>query len=142
MNNVLAYKTTKDIIHGSEYKNIEREARKSHNRIASHTKRNPYIKSKYFKNEKIFLNYFWNVLHQRNWQDRKRRLIYYDCAIDLLRNTTLASYTSQDPDDPNLLQHEFYGITENGREFVVHVREDKRNDRKSFMSVFPPRQKK
>ena len=68
----------------------------------------------------------------------KRRLKYYECAIDLLQNTPHEPETKPNPNGKNELVHRFAGMTKDGDLFYVQIKEDKRSDNKYFMSVFPP----
>ena len=124
---------------GTSYSEIERQARKLHNTIAKQTKRNAYIRSTYFKKNKIFIKLFWEHLNQKPRKDRKRRLKYYACAIELLRHTPHTPETRQNPNGRNELVHRFAGITKEGEEFYVQVKENKANDDKYLISVFPPK---
>ena len=74
------YKTKKSKIRGTSYSEIERTARKSYSTIAAKSKRSPYIRSAFFKKEKVFISLFWTHLNQKNRKDRKRRLQYLICA--------------------------------------------------------------
>jgi hypothetical protein len=124
------------------YNDLERQARKLHQQIVARTKRNPYVKSKYFANQKIFVNLFWNHLNEKHRIERKRRLVFYKCAIDLLRNSTKAPDSKINPKNPREVLHRFYGKSSDGMHFAVQVRESLRNDNKFFMSVFPWRNQK
>lgn len=42
----------------------------------------------------------------------------------------------------NTMLHRFYGKTKDGQTFCVQVKEDKRSNRKDFMSVFDIKSKK
>jgi hypothetical protein len=84
-----AYKVKTNAITGSDYKTVERKARASYNFVAKQTKRTPYVKSKIFNKEKIFINLFWTHLNQKLKSTRRRRLKLFDCALDLLRNTNI-----------------------------------------------------
>lgn len=44
---------------GTEYKEIHPAARRLYNKIRAKTKRKPYVRSKYFDGEKVFLETFW-----------------------------------------------------------------------------------
>lgn len=123
---------------GTSYGELERKACKLHNTIVKMTKRNAYVRSTYFKKDKIFLTLFWSHLNQKTRRDRKRRLKYYECAIDLLRNSPHEPETKVNPNGKNELVHRFAGLTKDGDLFYVQVKEDKRTDNKYFMSVFPP----
>lgn len=122
---------------GTSYGEIERKARKLHNAIEKRTKRNGYVRSVYFKKDKIFVALFWSHLNQKTRRDRKRRLKYYECAIDLLRNSPYEPETRDNPNGKNELVHRFSGRTKDGELFYVQVKEDKRSDNKHFISVFP-----
>jgi len=124
---------------GSSYNELERKARKIHNDIAKRTKRNAYVRSKYFKKDKIFIKLFWEHLNQKSQRNRKRRLKYYECAIDLLRNNTFEPDTRPNPNGKHEIVHRFSGLTSGGELFYVQVKEDIRNDNKYLISVFPPK---
>jgi len=117
---------------------IERKARALYRECARRTKRIPYVRSAYFKKDKIFLNLFWSHINQKPRGERMRRIKYYQCALDLLRNTPFEPETRQNPNGKNELVHRFAGMTHEGDLFYVQVKEDKRHGNKHFMSVFPP----
>jgi hypothetical protein len=79
------YQTNVSKLTGTDYKEVSHKARAIYKEICSRTKRKPYVRSVYFKKEKIFLDYFWQHLQEKKWQDRFRRLKYYACALDLIR---------------------------------------------------------
>lgn len=132
------YQTKTSAYSGTSYNEIERQARKLHNTIAKRTKRNAYIRSTYFKKEKIFIKLFWDHLNQKPQRDRKRRLKYYGCAIELLLHSPYTPITKQNPNGRHELVHRFAGMTKDGELFYVQVKENKASDNKYFMSVFPP----
>jgi len=78
-------------------------------------------------------------LNQKPQRDRKRRLKYYKCAIDLLRNCTIEPDTRPNPNGRHEIVHRFAGKTCGGELFYVQVKQDKRTDNKYFISVFPPK---
>ena len=121
------------------YRDLEREARSIHNEIVKRTKRNPYVRSKYFQNSKVFIGLFWNHLNQKNQNDRRRRLVYYRSAIDLLRNSTYPPETRLNPNGKHEIVYRFAGKTADGFLFMVQVKRNERSDSKYFMSVFPYR---
>lgn len=124
-------------IRGVHYKEVEKEALQTFKIIKSKTKRTPYIKSKYFKNEKIFLNLFWSHLYQKHEKDRTRRLKFYNCAIDLVRNTALSPESRENFKQKDELLHRFYGRTKLSEQFVVQIKENKRTHRKDLISIYP-----
>ena len=131
-----SYTVKATVLSGRSYIDVERKARAHYKTIASRTRRNPYIRSKYFKKDKIFLKLFWEHVMQKHEGDRKRRLKYYTCAIELLRNTTLSPDTKMNPNGAREWVHRFYGRTSTGLRFCVQVKHDVKSGNKFFMSVF------
>lgn len=130
------YKSKASLLHGSSYDEILKDARKEHKKIEKLTKRQPYVRSTYFNKDKIFISIFWTHLMQKHRKEQMKRLMLYNAAIDLMRNTRLDPETISKKDSPGVLLHRFYGITKEGVEFCVQVKQDKRTNRKDFMSVF------
>lgn len=121
---------------GSQYEDLERQARKIYRRIARQTKRNPYIRSSYFGKDKVFLKVFWTHLHQKSQYERRKRLRYYQAAIELLRHSKLEPTIKLNPNKREVL-YRFQGVTADGESFIVQVKQDLRTSNKHFMSVFP-----
>lgn len=132
-----AYKTKKKKISGSSYKEVNKIAERIFRIIKSRTKRTPYIKSKYFKGQKIFLNIFWRHLLDKRENDRLRRLKFFDCAMDLIRNTTYEPTSKENPNKRSEVLHRFAGITSNNEIFYVQIKEGKASGRKDLLSMFP-----
>ncbi|MCA9325603.1 hypothetical protein KDA23_06105 [Candidatus Saccharibacteria bacterium] len=117
---------------------VLRLARREFHKIQKRTpRRQAYVRSKYFRKDKIFVNQFWQHLGQKRAGDQVRRLRLYNCAIDLIRNTSISPETIFSKADSNLLLHRFAGKTKDNEPFIVQVKENKRTGRKDFMSVFP-----
>jgi hypothetical protein len=127
-------------ISGSDYAEKEQKARKIYSDIAKQTKRQAYIRSLYFNKEKVFLKLFWNHLAQKRLGDRARRVVYYECAIDLIRNSTVKPSVTE-LDGSREIYYRFYGKTRGGEAFIVQIKQNKSGG-KYHMSVFPPRQQK
>ena len=130
------YQSSAETLTGESYIDLERKARKIHNEIARHTKRTPYVRSTYFKKQKIFIKPFWENLNQKSQHDRRRRLKYYAAAIDLLRHSTHEPLTKPNPNGDGQIVHRFAGQTKEDNLFFVQVKENRRTDGKYFMSVF------
>lgn len=130
------YKSKAKQIPGSSYDEVCKYARKEHQKIEKLTKRNAYVRSKYFDKDKIFLANYWTHVMQKNRKKRTKSLKLYNAAIDLLRNTHNPPETIFDKQNMSILLHRFYGITKDGIEYCVQVKQDKRTGRKDFMSVF------
>jgi hypothetical protein len=133
-----AYQSKFKKLSGTDYKEIHHRALGIYKQIKSKSKRKPYIRSLYFNKEKVFLDYFWQHLWQKNWRDRDRRLKYYPGAIDLIKNSRLEPISKQNPNKPTEILHRFAGLTKDKELFFVQIKEDKKTDQKYFMSVFPP----
>jgi len=131
------YRTKTAKLAGTDYHEVIRKARRVYKDIASKSKRKPYIRSAYFKKEKVFLDYFWQHLQEKNWRDRRRRLHFYTCALDLIRNSHIAPVTVRNPNRPSEKLYRFSGITKNKEVFVVQVKEDVNRNEKYFISVYP-----
>lgn len=134
---MMVYRTKKKKLSGSNFKEIEKRALAVFKEIKSKTKRTPYIKSKYFRREKVFLNIFWQHLHQKREKDRIRRLKFYECALDLIKDSTYDPETRENFQKKDELLHRFFGSTPTDEKFVVQIKENKRTRRKDFISVFP-----
>ncbi|MCL2173948.1 hypothetical protein FWH58_01455 [Candidatus Saccharibacteria bacterium] len=134
---IIAYQTKTNKVTGSSYKEIAHDVRLAYKKIANLTKRDAYIRSAYFKKDKIFLKLFWVHLHQQPMYSQKRRLQFFNCAIDLLRHSTNSPETLPNPNGRNELVHRFAGVTSAGERFYVQVKQELRSGKKYFMSVFP-----
>lgn len=122
---------------GTTYSEAVHNARKAYQIIQHRTKRQPYVKSKYFRGDKVFINIFFNHLVQKRKGEQLVRAKLFNCAIDLLRNSTESPVTIIKRENMNEILHRFEGITKEGEHFYVQVKQSKRTGRKDFMSVFP-----
>ena len=127
---------------GTTYDEAVRNARKEYIKIQHLTKRQPYVRSKYFDGDKIFINIFFNHLVQKRKGEQLQRSKLFLCAIDLLRNTRSSPKTIFSNNNMNEMLHRFEGETKDGEVFYVQVKQNKRTGRKDFMSVFPPKKAK
>ncbi|HVW23291.1 MAG TPA: hypothetical protein VHB51_02325 [Candidatus Saccharimonadales bacterium] len=96
---------------GSDFTEVKVRAQAIYAQYVARTKRQPYIRSKYFSNEKIFLSYFWVHLWKKNWRDRMRRLQYLPAALDLIKNSSFGPSVRDHKDDKTAVLHRFYGLT-------------------------------
>ena len=131
-----SYRSRYGLLPGSSYDEVVAIARREFNTIRKMTKRQPYVRSKYFRGDKIFVTVFWDHLMQKHRKDRLKRLKFYRAAIDLLRNSTLTPDTIFSEQQKDTMLHRFYGTTKDGISYCVQIKEDKRSGRKDFMSVF------
>jgi len=132
-----AYKTKVKKIAGSDYHEVISDALKLYRNLKKKTKRKPYIRSTYFKNEKVFLDYFWGHLNQKAWKDRTRRLKFYPCALELIKNSHIQPVKKINPNKSNEYVYRFKGQTTDGSVFNVQIKENTRSKQKYFMSVYP-----
>lgn len=101
------------------------------------TKRTPYVRSVYFKKEKIFLTIFWSHLHKKSEKDKTRRLKYFECAIDLIKNSKIEPTIKENPNSKTELLYRFLGRTSGGELFAVQIKMSKTNKKKYLISIFP-----
>ena len=131
------YKTNKSKIPGTSFGEIRKNADRIFDKIKSKSKRTPYIRSKYFKKEKVFLNIFWRHLHEKNNRDKIRRLRYYACGLDLIQYSVCNPDTYDNFKHKDELLYKFCGICKNGETFIVQIKENKRTKRKDLISIYP-----
>src|SRR5690606_28722367 len=115
------YESSKGLLPGTSTAEVMKYARITYRAIQNRTKRIPYVRSAYFKQQKIFLTVFWSHLQQKNWRDRTRRLKLYACALDVLRYSRCAPVSVQNPNAPNETLHRFKGRSKEGERFIVQV---------------------
>lgn len=132
-----AYKTKSGKLVGTNLKEVTKNARKIYTFEKARSKRSPYIRSAYFKKDKIFIAPFWDKLDSKNPGDKLRRLKYYKCALELIRHSTDIPDSKEDPNDKNSLLHRFTGLSSEGDKFGVQIKESKKTNRKILLSVFP-----
>jgi hypothetical protein len=131
-----AYKSKYGLLVGTDYSEVMSVARKEFNTIRKTTKRNPYVRSKYFKNDKVFLTIFWDHLAQKHRKNAFKRLKFYKAGLDLIRNTTYSPDVLVDSKRQGIVLYRFYGKTKDNAEFCVQIKQDARSGRKDFMSVY------
>ena len=132
------YKTRTNRLPGSDFREVHGKAFVVYRKIKQKSKRRPYVRSKYFKNDKVFLEFFWrHLFDKKNWQDRTRRLKYFPAAIELVRHTTLLPRSKENPNKSSEILHRFAGLTCDNYLFYVQIKEDKRTSNKYLFSVFP-----
>lgn len=133
-----AYRTKTVKLIGTNFCEVNQIASGSYRQIKKKTKRRPYVRSAYFKKDKVFLELFWKHLFEKsNWRDRVRRLKYFPCALELIQNNRFEPASKENPNKPAEILHRFAGVTKDNDLFYVHIKEDKKSGQKYFMSVFP-----
>ena len=130
------YVTREILLSGTSYKDVYRKAIMIYNKIKSKSKRRPYVRSKYFNNEKVFLDYFWDHIRSKSFKDRTRRLKYYLCCLDLIRNSKTHPNINTHSKESNEKLYRFSGTTLNNNIFFVQIKTNRKNQ-KFLISVFP-----
>ncbi len=132
---IRCYTCKSKLIPGRSYEEVAKIARRIYNRLNPKSKRRPHIKSAYFNGEKIFLDNFWPHLNQKNHADRKRRLKFFECAIELIKNSKgKPIYENRDQINKEAF-YRFIGYKD-GKYFIVQIKEDLKRKQKFLMSVF------
>ena len=129
------YQCKTGLLPGHSYAATVKIAWRFFNRIATSTKRRPYVRSAYFNNEKVFLDHFWPHLNQKNPTDRKHRLRYLQSGIELIRNYKCSPVLIKSDIIRKEVLYRFMGIA-SGTHFLVQVKEDIKHNQKSLMSIF------
>ncbi len=134
-----SYRVKAEKIIGTNYKEVLKKARHFYSKLCSTTKRKPYIRSNYFRKEKIFLDLFWAHLYEKkSRRDRIRRLKFLPCAIELIQVTTSIPSSKINPNHSSEKLHRFMGLTKESEQFCVQIKESiNSNKKKWFISVFP-----
>lgn len=130
------YQSKARLLPGTSYDEVQIAARREHKKVIALTKRRPYARSAYFNKSKVFLSPFWDHTMQKTRKVKTQRLKLYAAAIDLVRNSHHDPETIIEANSPSVLLHRFYGITRDGVEFCVQIKQHKRTGRIDLMSVF------
>lgn len=131
------YQTSTVPLTGTSYKEVSHKAHELYSTIRKRTKRRPYIRSAFFDKDKVFLQLFWNHLHEKlNFRDKTRRLKLFPCAVELIRESRFNPESKQNVDRPSEILHRFAGKTKAGQLFFVQIKEEKRTGEKWLVSVF------
>lgn len=133
----MPYKTKSVKVSGTNLKEVGKNVRRIYKKVIVNTKRKPFIRSAYFKKEKIFFDYFWDHLKQKNPKTRFKRLQYFEAAIELIKSSKFIPKIDR-RSDKNEVLYRFEGIVRgSGESFYVQIKENKKNGNKYFMSCFP-----
>jgi hypothetical protein len=130
------YQTKAKKIAISRYGEVMKMAFSVYDEIKKKTKRRPYIRSAYFKKEKIFLDYFREHLFQKSPKERVNRLQYFEATCELIKDSQCGPTEKTESFEKKEILYRFAGITSDKKLFYVQIKEDKRK-RKYLMSCFP-----
>lgn len=135
---MIAYQTKSVPLPGTQFAEVKQKAFGLYKTVRKRSKRRTYVRSVYFKKSKIFLDLFWQHLHEKlNHRDKTRRLKYLPCAIELIEHSRVQPSSKENPNKKSEILHRFGGITKNKEMFVVQIKEDKQTGEKFLISVFP-----
>lgn len=129
------YKVKGCLLGGTSYKEVSKNAYRVFEKVVKKSKRRTYIRSKYFKNQKVFISIFWGHLKQKRRRERMKRLKLHACALELIKNTTIKPEAIFENKGKYFL-YRFYGKSNEGIKFIVQVKETRKGG-KYFISVFP-----
>lgn len=132
-----AYRTKSKKLTGSNYGEVHKKAFSIFTQIKKKSKRRVYIRSAYFKNDKIFLSLFWHHLMEKHHKERLKRVKYFRCAIELIRESRFDPTSIENTEVKSEILHRFVGITTDDELFYVQIKENKRNGQKYLISIFP-----
>lgn len=133
-----AYKTKTKKLAGTDFYEVRKKAFGLYLRIKKRSKRKTYVRSTYFKKDKVFLDLFWSHLFEKkHFADLMRRMKFYPYAIELIQCSKFEPVSKDNPNRPSEILHRFGGITTDREMFFVQIKEDKKSGKKWFISVFP-----
>ena len=139
---MIPYQTKIKKLPGTSYAEVRKQALAIFNEIKKKTKRKPYVRLAYFNKQKVFFDYFWQHLLEKSLKERTRRLKYFACALDLIKNSRNKPIIKQNPNKKIEILYRFAGLTKEKELFLVQIKEDKKNDKKYLMSCFPWKSRK
>ena len=131
------YRTKVAKISGSNYAEVYKNAFRAYSVIIKNPKRKPFVKSAYFKRQKVFLELFWRHLHEKSAKERFLRLKYFSMGIDLLYKSRYKPIITANTKHSSELFYRFAGISKNKEKFFIQVKENKKTSEKWLMSIFP-----
>lgn len=131
------YQTKADALSGTDFHEVWKKASFIYKKIKKKSKRQPYLRSVYFKKQKVFLGLFWDHLFEKSWPDRLRRLRYFAATVELIEQSRCEPLTVKDPNTRGVLFHRFTGATRTKEIFVVQIKEHKSSGKKYLISIFP-----
>lgn len=120
------YQTKINKLNGTNFHEVRKKAFGIYLELKRKTKRKTYIRSRYFKKDKIFLD-----------TDLTRRMKFYPCALDLIKNSHFEPASKENPNKKSEILHRFAGITPDKEVFFVQIKEMKNTNKKWLISVFP-----
>ena len=124
-------------VKGLDNRQVVKKAQSVYSILIRKTKRRAYIRSAYFNKQKIFFSFFWKHLYQKPQRQRRIRIVFLSCAIELIQRCRNKPESIINTSKKVEIFHRFTGITKSKEIFYVQIKENIKTDRKEFMSVFP-----
>lgn len=118
---------------GSRYAAIRKQALLIFKSLTKKTKRTPYIRSKYFNKEKVFINLLIPHFFDKKPYQRIERFRLVPCGIELIKKSNKKPFIKKIKSEKLF---RFFGKTTQNSVFIVQIKEDYRG-RKYWMSIFP-----
>jgi len=138
---MIPYQAKSNKLAGSNYKEVRESAMFVFHKIASKTKRKPYVRSAYFrenkKKQKIFFDYFWEHLFQKNPKERMKRLKYFQAALEVIAESRNHPIAEKNHYKKNETLYRFSGLTRDKSLFFVQIKKDEKTGKRYLMSCFP-----
>lgn len=131
------YRVKNKKLTGTDFKEVHKKAYNFYQQIKRKSKRRPYIRSTYFKKNKIFLGLFWQHLHEKHFKEQVRRMKFFPCGIELIKFSKFNPESKENVDKKSEILHRFMGATSENEIFFVQIKEDKRSGEKFLISIFP-----
>ena len=94
-------------------------------------------RSKYFENQKIFLELFWIHLHQKNKNERERRVSLFPVAVEFISNSKSEPILTAKGVKSSEIFYRFTAVTKDTQIFFIQIKENKKSGQKWLMSIFP-----
>ncbi len=135
---MIPYQTKSKKISGTSYGEVMKKAFLAYDEIKKKTKRRQYIRSAYFKKEKVFLDYFREHLFQKSQKERMNRLRFFNASLELIRESKIGPVEKSESFEKKEVLYRFAVLTKEKSLFYVQIKEDKRK-RKYMMSCFSPK---
>src|SRR3990167_270431 len=121
---MIPYQTKSKKISGTSYGEVMRNAFAVYDEIKKKTKRRPYVRSAYFRKDKIFFDYFREHLFQKSPKERMFRLKYLKEAIELIKNSKNEPTVKENPNRRGETLYKFAGLTAEKEIFFVQIKKD------------------
>ncbi|MDR2672188.1 MAG: hypothetical protein LBC35_02620 [Coriobacteriales bacterium] len=117
------FKSRHTNLSGSNDRELYHKARAIQQAMTAGSRRRPYVRSKFFNRQKVFLDIFWTHLFAKNPGERRRRIALFACVVDLVQNTT---YQPEIYVRGNERFYRFFGVSKNGVRFAVQIKQDRK----------------